>query len=305
LIFSAISASSAVRKFMNRIRTVVIPAAGFGTRWLPASKVVPKEMIPVYDRPSIQIVVEEAVASGIEHVVIVTSKGKESMASHFAPVPDLEAVLEAKNKKIPLEKVRALSTLADIDFVEQRDPKGLGHAVLCARDRVHEDYFAVMLPDDLYFGSSPAIGQLVRVHGEQGASVVAVGRYPPEILKNYGVPELGAWKDDKTVQIKDVEEKPAPERMKSDLGVVGRYVLSAGIFDVLSHTAPGALGEIQLTDGLRSLAHGGSLWAHLVTGTRYDCGNPTGMLEAALALAWQEPRNRDPIKTFVQNLLKS
>lgn len=283
----------------TEIRTAVIPAAGFGTRWLPASKAVPKEMIPVFDRPSIQLVVEEAVNSGIQHIVIVTSKGKESMASHFSSAPDLEAVLKEKNKARLLEEVRALGKMAKIDFVFQEEAKGLGHAVLCAKGHVDEDFFAVLLPDDLYFSEVPAIGQLARVQAEQKVSVVAAGRYPPEILKNYGVPELGAWKDDKTVQIIDVEEKPEPKNMKSDIGVVGRYVLSSEIFEVLSKTKPGALGEIQLTDGLRSLAQNKSLYAHLVSGTRYDCGNPLGMLEAALALAWEEPGNRAAIKGFL------
>ena len=288
---------------MEKIRTAIIPAAGFGTRWLPASKSVPKEMLPVWDRPGIQWVVEEAVAAGCERILIINSLGKHAIEDHFDRAPDLERALEEKKKTAALEGLRRLWSLADIHFIRQHEMKGLGHAVLQAESFAGGEPVAVLLPDDLFFGDKPAIGQLMEARVKHGGSVVALGRFPVEMLKGYGVPALGAWADERTVQIKHDVEKPAPEKMESDMGVVGRYVLEPEIFEALRKTKPGALGEIQITDAIDSLARTGKVHGHLYAGERFDAGNPAGLLEATLFLALRDPTSRDKVRGILKKFI--
>jgi UTP--glucose-1-phosphate uridylyltransferase len=289
---------------MDRVSSAVIPAAGYGTRWLPASKSIPKEMLPVWDRPGIQVVVEEAVAAGCERILIILSAGKSAIEDHFDRAPDLERALEEKKKTEQLQNLRRLWDLADIHFIRQHEMKGLGHAVLQAESFAGGGPVAVLLPDDLFFCQPPAIGQLMSAREKHGGSVVALGKYPVEMLKGYGVPALAEWADERTVRIRHVVEKPPPEKMESDMGVVGRYVLGPEIFQALKNTKPGALGEIQITDAIDALARSGKVYGHLFQGDRFDAGNPLGMLEATVSLALRDPTVQDKVRRLLEGLLK-
>ncbi len=268
-----------------QVRKGVVAAAGFGTRFLPASKSLPKEMLPLLDRPLIHYIVEEAAASGIDHLVIVTSREKQAMEDYFDRAPTLEQVLEQKGQAHLLESVRRLAEQVELVYVRQREQLGLGHAVLTARTAVGNEPFAVFLPDDIIINpGKPATLQMLEVFQQYGGSVVAVEEVPPEEISSYGVVDPQPVAEN-LFRIRKLVEKPPPERAPSNLGIVGRYVFTPDIFDCLEQTAPGAGGEIQLTDGMALLAQGQPLYAYRFEGTRYDAGNPLGMLKATLALA--------------------
>ena len=284
-----------------KVRKAVIPAAGLGTRFLPITKSVPKELLPILDRPMLQYVVEEAAEAGIEEVIIVTARGKESIAAYFQAAPILEARLAESGAVDLQEKVRRAASLASVSFVIQEQPLGLGHAVLTARDAVGDEPFAVMLPDDIIAHTPGALTQMLEVADRYNAGVVAVEPAPWELVHNYGVVEA-AQRGDRVYQVHRLVEKPPREEAPSNLTVVGRYVLPPDIFECLERTPPGAKNEIQLTDGMSLLLEDQSLYAYEVLGTRYDGGTPLGLLRASLEFALAQEETREAVKALVRSL---
>jgi UTP--glucose-1-phosphate uridylyltransferase len=290
----------------------VIPAAGLGTRILPATKAIPKELLCLVDRPMIQYVVEEAVAAGIRDVVIVTSPGKEALAAHFAPAPELERALEAKGKTDLLEAVRDATELADVTFATQDEPLGLGHAVWCAREAVGSDPFAVLLPDEL-FGGPGLLRALVEHNGRFRAPVIAVMEMPPDEISNYGVvdpepPGVRGVPDefaDDLVRMKGFVEKPPADRAPSNLGSIGRYVLTPDVFEALGRTTPGAGGEIQLTDAIATVVREKDGYAYIHRGPRHDVGRPLGFLKATVDLAAKDPEIGLEFKAFLAEYVRA
>ena len=282
------------------IRTAVIPAAGLGTRFLPATKSVPKELMPILDKPMLQYVVEEAAEAGFERVVIVTSRGKESIASYFQPQESLERHLLDTGAADMAEKVRAASHLADVSFVIQEQPLGLGHAVLTAEEAVGGEPFAVILPDDIVDNSPGVLSQMLGVREEHGGGVVSVEPVPWEMVQNYGVVEA-ARVSDRVHRIKSLVEKPAREDAPSNLAIVGRYILPPEIFDCLKRTRPGAKGEIQLTDGLSILLDDMDIYAYEFQGTRYDGGTPLGLLKASLGFGLAREDTRESVRSLLDS----
>lgn len=270
------------------VRSVLVPAAGLGTRMLPATKAVPKELLALVDRPIIQYGVEEAVRSGVRRVVLVTNPGNTLTASHFAPAPELEAELGARGKPGLLAAVRALTALADVTCVHQPRPLGLGHAVLCGRDAVGDAPFAVLLPDDVIDAEPPALRQMLDVFAERGGPVLLVERVPRAAVHRYGIvaaEPLGAG----VFRVTDLVEKPSAADAPSDLAILGRYVLTPDVFDALESTDRGAGGEIQLTDGLRHLLRTRPIHACALNGTRLDAGDRNGFLKATIHFAAKQP----------------
>lgn len=270
------------------VRTVLVPAAGLGTRMLPATRAVPKELLTLVDRPIIQYGVEEAVRSGVRRVVLVTNPGNTLTASHFAPAPTLEAELAARGKPDLLATVRALAALADVTTVHQPEPLGLGHAVLCGRDAVGDAPFAVMLPDDIIDADPPALGQMLDVFAECGGPVLLVERVPRDAVHRYGIIAAEPIRDG-VFRVTDLVEKPAPADAPSDLAIIGRYVLTPDLFPTLAATERGAGGEIQLTDGLRRLLRSRPIYACALNGVRLDAGNRSGFLKATIHFAAKQP----------------
>jgi UTP--glucose-1-phosphate uridylyltransferase len=284
-----------------RVRKAVIPAAGLGTRFLPASKVVPKEMLPVVDRPVIQYVVEEAVAAGIEQIIIVTAQSKRAVEDHFDTHFELEARLEAAGKQRELEEVRRLTHLAEFIYVRQPAPLGNGHAVLCARRAVGDEPFAMLWGDDLVDATVPCLTQLLRVYEEVGASVGAVMRVPREDIPKYGVcraEQVGR----RTFRVDELVEKPTLAQAPSDLAAVKEYVLTAEVFEELERTPPGQGGEIWLADALNRLAARGRLYAYEFEGRRYDVGNKLEFLHATIELALKRPDLGPPLRKYLRGL---
>lgn len=266
------------------VRKGVIPAAGLGTRFLPVSKAVPKVLLPVVDRPVIQYAVEEMARAGIDQICIVMSHGQGAIADHFSPALELESVLERDGKSDLLALVRAPEELADLFFVLQHRPLGLGHAVWCAREFVGNEPFVVLLPDELFDPANNVLGQMVAIHEEKEASVIAALEVPHQQISRYGAidPEDP---DADPVRIRRLVEKPPVDEAPSDLAIVGRYLLEPEIIDLLAKQKPGAIGEIQLTDALDVLAGEGRLWAKRYEGRRWDVGNQQGFLRANIDLA--------------------
>ena len=282
------------------IRTAVIPAAGLGTRFLPVTKSVPKELLPILDKPMLQYVVEEAAEAGIERVIVVTAKGKESIASYFQPQPALESSLAESGAADLVDRVRQASSLAEVSFVIQEQPLGLGHAVLTAEEAVGGEPFAVILPDDIIAHTPGVVAQMLDVYQRTGGGVVAVETMPWEVIHNYGVVEATPAGEG-LHKIQRLVEKPAREDAPSNLTIVGRYILPSEIFDCLRRTPPGAKGEIQLTDGLLLLLDRQEMYAYEFKGTRYDGGTPLGLLKASLEFALA----RDDTRQAARALLKS
>jgi UTP--glucose-1-phosphate uridylyltransferase len=270
------------------IRKGVIPAAGLGTRFLPASKAVPKVLLPIVDRPVIQYAVEEMARAGITQICIVLSHGQGAICDHFAPAPELEAVLEKAGKTELLEEVRRTETLADIFYVQQHRPLGLGHAVLCAADFIDDEPFAVLLPDELFDPKDNFLGDMVETFEAQGQSVVAGLEVPHEEISRYGA-IAAEDAEAELLRILSLVEKPPLDEAPSDIAIVGRYVLEPAVLALLAKLPPGALGEIQLTDALDILARQGRLLGRLYRGRRWDAGNKQGFLRANFDLAAERP----------------
>ncbi|CAN5247339.1 UTP--glucose-1-phosphate uridylyltransferase GalU [soil metagenome] len=271
------------------VTKAVIPAAGLGTRFLPATKAMPKEMLPVVDKPAIQYVVEEAVAAGLHDVLMITGRNKNALENHFDKVGELEAVLRSKGEDEKLEKVQNATDLADVHYVRQGDPKGLGHAVLRAQMHVGREPFAVLLGDDIIDERDPLLPRMLEVQAERNTSVVALLEVDPAVAHLYGVATVEPTDESDVVKITGLVEKPAPGTAPSNLAIIGRYVLRPEIFDVLATTQPGKGGEIQLTDALQALATGpqwtGGVYGVVFRGRRYDTGDRLDYLKAIVQLA--------------------
>lgn len=290
----------------HRVRKAVLPAAGLGTRFLPATKAQPKEMLPVVDKPLIQYVAEECAASGIEHIIIVTGKGKNAIEDHFDLAPSLERFLEEKGKKDQAEMVRRISNMVRVSYTRQKEPLGLGHAVLVAQDLVGDEPFAVLLGDVIIPGDRPATKQLVEVYEATGVGAIAVEEVPREKTHLYGIvdAELAAqppW-GQRLLRIRNLVEKPKPAAAPSNLAITGRYVLPPDIFDCLARTKPGTGNEIQLTDALRILAQERGLWAYIYEGISYDAGDKLGFLKATVEIALQNPELGAAFRNYLKGL---
>ena len=275
-----------------RVRKAVITAAGWGTRFLPATKAQPKEMLPLVDKPVIQYAVEEAVAAGIEQLIIITSSQKRAIEDHFDHSYELEHLLEERGDIEMLRRVRHIGDMAQISYVRQKEQLGLGHAVLMAKDIVGHEPFAVFLPDDVVVADKPCIGQLIDAYNTTHGSVVAVMEVEPEETSRYGIvsPDLDAdTGDDRLTKLKGVVEKPAPADAQSNLAVIGRYVLTPKVFEKLEQTKQGASGEIQLTDAINALTAEQDVFAYAFEGKRYDAGTTMGWLKASTELALDRP----------------
>jgi UTP--glucose-1-phosphate uridylyltransferase len=276
-------------KSHRTVRKAVIPAAGLGTRFLPATKAMPKEMLPVVDKPAIQYVVEEAVRAGINDVLMITGRNKRPLEDHFDRVPFIEQTLEAKGDLDKLAAVREASELADIHYVRQGDPKGLGHAVLRSRQHVGDEPFAVLLGDDLIDENEALLSRMIEVQEKTGGSVVALLEVEPSEISAYGCADVTAVDGEDFVRINKMVEKPSAEEAPSNLAVIGRYVLHPAVYDVLEETGPGRGGEIQLTDALQTLAasegEGGGVYGVVFRGRRYDTGDKLSYLKAVVTIA--------------------
>ena len=294
------------------VRKAIIPAAGWGTRFLPATKAQPKEMLPIVDKPSIQYIVEEAVASGIEDIIIVTGKNKRAIEDHFDRAVELEAVLREKGEQELIRLVEDISNMADIHFVRQKEARGLGHAVYCARKFVGDEPFAVLLGDDLIESRVPCLRQLLDVYEECGSTVLAVQQVPLQDVKKYGIidpADLGGCGaaqavSERLIKVRDLVEKPAVEDAPSRYAVIGRYIITPEVFGILGATPPGASGEIQLTDALRLLVRMQPICAYLFEGVRYDVGDKLGFLEATVHYALERPELADSFSRFLMDVVQ-
>jgi len=290
----------------KRVRKAVLPAAGLGTRFLPATKAQPKEMLPLVDKPLIQYVVEECVASGIENIIIVTGRGKNSIEDHFDSSPELEKFLESKGKADQAEMVRSISNMVHFSYTRQKEPLGLGHAVLAARELVGDEPFAVLLGDVIIPGPHPATRQLMDVYEQTGIGTIAVEEVPREKTSLYGIvacaPEnRGSW-GGRLLRVQGLVEKPPPAEAPSNLAVTGRYVLPPEVFDCLARTPPGRGGEIQLTDGLRLLTSEMGLYALVYEGQSYDAGDKLGFLKATVEIALSNPEFGEEFRAYLRDL---
>ena len=279
----------------------VIPAAGLGTRFLPATKASPKEMLPLVDKPLIQYVVEEAVASGIRDIVIVTGRGKRAIEDHFDVAFELESALLGQGKHKLLDEVQRIARLAQFFYVRQREARGLGHAVLQAQGLVGSGPFAVLLGDDIIDHPTPAIQQLITMHEELGVAVIGLERVERSEVSQYGIIQ-GREVKPGVFHIDDLVEKPAPEQAPSTIAVIGRYVLTPDIFAVLERTEPGRNGEIQLTDALRVLAREGRLYGRILDGRRYDAGDKLGFLKATVEFGLKNPELGEAFRRYLEQL---
>jgi UTP--glucose-1-phosphate uridylyltransferase len=272
----------------KQVRKAVFPAAGLGTRFLPASKAIPKEMLPLVDQPIIQYGVEEALASGCDQVIIVTSRGKSAMEDHFDVSFELEKTLEARGKKELQAMVRRIGEMAKLSYTRQSEAKGLGHAVFMARELVGDEPFAVILPDDIIDSEVPCVQQMIDVYNQTGCSVLATQVVEGKAISAYGVldvrPVDSKWKN-RLFEVRDLVEKPKQEDAPSNLAIIGRYILTPGIFEALASIKPGALGELQLTDGLKSLLHKEKIYGYVFEGKRHDVGDKLGFLKATVEFA--------------------
>jgi UTP--glucose-1-phosphate uridylyltransferase len=287
-----------------RVRKAVFPAAGWGTRFLPATKAQPKEMLPLVDKPVIQYAVEEAVEAGIEQVIIITSSQKRAIEDHFDINVELEQLLEARGDIDMLRQIRAISDLAQISYVRQKEQLGLGHAVLVAKELVGHEPFAVILSDDVVVGERPCIGQLIHAYEETHSSVVAVMEVPHEQTCRYGVIDGSAVdpSDPRLFKVSRLVEKPEPADAPSDLAIIGRYVLTPKIFEKLEQTPRGAGGEIQLTDAIEALMQEQDVYAYAFDGVRYDAGTTMGWLEASVELALQRQDIGGQFRQYLRTL---
>ncbi|CAG9186540.1 MULTISPECIES: UTP--glucose-1-phosphate uridylyltransferase GalU [Cupriavidus] len=285
----------------NRVTKAVFPVAGLGTRFLPATKASPKEMLPVVDKPLIQYAVEEAMAAGITEMIFVTGRSKRAIEDHFDKAFELEVELEAKNKQALLDVVRSIKP-ANVEcyYVRQPEALGLGHAVLCAAKLVGEAPFAVMLADDLIDGTPPVMKQMVDLYNHYNCSVLGVEEIAPEQSRSYGVVDGREW-DEGVIKMSGIVEKPAPEDAPSNLGVVGRYILTPRIFDHLRELKPGAGGEFQLTDAIQSLLSQEQVLAYRYHGTRYDCGSKLGYLKATVEYALKHPEVSAGFRDYLEH----
>ena len=289
---------------MQKVTKAVIPAAGLGTRFLPATKACPKEMLPIVDKPTIQYIIEEALASGIKDILIITGHNKRSIEDHFDYNPELELNLREHGKEELLAMVKEIGDI-NLHYIRQKEPKGLGHAILCAKSFVGNEPFAVLLGDDVVYNEEkPCMQQLLDVYDTTGASVLGCQTVPQEKVSSYGIVASEATEDARIFKVNDMVEKPAVEEAPSRLAVLGRYVITPEIFAILEQTAPGRGGEIQLTDALTVLAKEQAMYAYDFVGRRYDVGDKQGYLEATVEYALRRPELREKFLRYLQEIMK-
>ena len=286
------------------IRKAIIPAAGFGTRFLPVTRTIPKVMLPVLNEPAIQFSVREAADAGIEHIVFVISRGQEATNDYFQPVPSLEHALEERGNADLLKEMRDISSMMQTTFVYQDEPLGLGHAVLMAKDEIGDEPFAVFLPDDIIWADSPPIGDMIKVFSEHKSSVIAVKQVPDEAIPRLGVIDPEPL-NDKVYRIKGMVEKPRLEDAPSNLAIVGRYVLTPEVFDALKQAPPGAIGEIQLTDAIEAVRAEQGAYAYKIVADHFDVGTPLGMLKASVYAALKRDDMAHELKAWLKPMLNS
>lgn len=289
---------------MQKIKKAVIPAAGFGTRFLPATKATPKEMLPIVDKPTIQYIVEEALASGIEEILIISGHAKRAIEDHFDSAPVLEAMLAEKHKDDLLAMVRETADI-NIHYIRQKYMRGLGDAILCARSFMGNDPFAVLLGDDVVYNpEKPALRQLIDIHEAYGGTVLGCQMVPDDSISSYGVVAGEEINGANLLKVSDMIEKPSVDEAPSNMAVLGRYIISSSIFDILEQTPPGKGGEIQLTDALKVLAKVEPVWAYNFSGKRYDVGDKLGFLKATVEFALRRDDLGADFKAYLQNLFK-
>lgn len=286
---------------MKTVKKAIIPAAGLGTRFLPATKAQPKEMLPIVDKPTLQYIVEEAVAAGITEILIVTGRNKKSIEDHFDKSVELELELEKKGNTELLEMVRGISEMINIHYIRQKEPKGLGHAINCARSFIGNEPFAVMLGDDVVDAKTPCIRQLIDAYEEYHTSILGVQQVAPEDVNKYGIVD-GKHIEDRIYKVRDMVEKPDLSDAPSNVAVLGRYIITPEIFDILDELKPGKKGEIQLTDGLRELCRNQAIYAYEFEGRRYDVGDKLGFLEATVDYALKRPELRDGFMEYLKKI---
>ncbi|GAA4707858.1 UTP--glucose-1-phosphate uridylyltransferase GalU [Brevibacillus fulvus] len=289
-----------------KVKKAIIPAAGLGTRFLPATKAQPKEMLPIVDKPAIQYIIEEAVSSGIEDILIVTGRGKRAIEDHFDKSYELEASLSARQKYSELEEIERISNLADIHYIRQKEAKGLGHAIWCARSFIGSEPFAVLLGDDIVVSDTPCLQSLIKAYEHFHTSIIGVQQVPPAEVERYGIVSADRLAADNVLyHIRDLVEKPKREEAPSRLAIMGRYVLRPDIFSILQSLEAGAGGEIQLTDALRILSRQQAVMAYELPGKRYDVGNKLGFIEATLDFALARADLRDDVLALLADRLAS
>lgn len=285
-----------------KIRKAVIPVAGLGTRFLPATKTVPKELLPIVDIPAIQYVVQEAVDSGISEVIFVTGRGKDSIEDHFDEIPELEQVLEERGQKEAVQNLRQIAEMIEVVSVRQKKPLGLGHAVFCARDLVGDEPFAVLLSDDLIEAPVPCLRQLMEIFAEKRESVLALRRVPEDQVRRYGIVQ-GKQLTKGLYEVENMMEKPQPHETPSRLAIIGRYILRPEIFSLLENVTPGKGGEIQLTDGISKLARQKKVYGYEFEGEHYDIGDKFGFVRATVAYALKRPELKEQTREYLQAVI--
>jgi len=284
-----------------KVKKAIIPAAGLGTRFLPATKAQPKEMLPIVDKPTIQYIIEEAVASGIEEILIITGRNKRAIEDHFDKSVELEKELESHGKEELLNLVKDITNMVDIHYIRQKEPKGLGHAISCAKTFVGNEPFAVLLGDDVVDSEVPCLKQLIACYDEYKTSILGVQEVPKEDVSKYGIVK-GTPIENRVYKVKDLVEKPSAEEAPSNIAILGRYIITPQIFDILQNTTPGKGGEIQLTDALKVLMSSEAMYAYTFEGRRYDVGDKLGFLQATVEFALKRDELKKPFMKYLMTI---
>lgn len=288
---------------MDKVRKAIIPAAGLGTRFLPATKAQPKEMLPIVDKPTLQYIIEEAVDSGIEEILIITGRNKQSIEDHFDKSVELEMQLEKQGKEELLDIVKNISNMINIHYIRQKEPKGLGHAIHCAKHFIGNEPFAVMLGDDIVDAKNPCLKQLIDAYSEYRTTVLGVQKVPDGDVNKYGIVD-GKHIEERIYKVKDLIEKPEIEKAPSNIAILGRYIITPRIFEILENLPAGKGGEIQLTDGLKELVKTEAMYAYNFEGRRYDVGDKLGFLQATVDYALKRDNLRDEFLTYLNETVK-
>ena len=286
-----------------KIRKAIIPAAGLGTRFLPATKAQPKEMLPIVDKPTLQYIIEEAVSSGIEEILIITGRNKKSIEDHFDKSIELELELQHKKRYDLLKEVRKISDMVNIHYIRQKEPKGLGHAIYCAKSFIGDEPFAVMLGDDIVYGEPPCLQQMIEMYNQYKVSILGVQEVEKENVNKYGIVK-GNFIEDRIYKVKDLIEKPSIEEAPSNIAILGRYIITPEIFEILACTKPDKGGEIQLTDALRELVNKEAMYAYIFKGRRYDVGDKQGYLKATVEFALRRNDLREDFLRYLTEIIE-
>lgn len=285
-----------------KVKKAIIPAAGLGTRFLPATKSQPKEMLPIVDKPTLQYIIEEAISSGIEEILIITGRNKKSIEDHFDKSVELELELEQKGKQEMLDMVRDISNMVNIHYIRQKEPKGLGHAIYCAKSFIGNEPFAVLLGDDIVDNETPCLKQLINAYDEYKTSILGVQEVAMEDTNKYGILDVKHI-EDRVYKVKDMIEKPDVDKAPSNVAILGRYIITPAIFDILENQVPGKGGEIQLTDALKTLGKQEAIYAYNFEGRRYDVGDKFGFLEATIDFALKRENLKEELLNYMEKVV--